>query len=374
MDLYNQSVKIILNNQKKNGSYIASPNFPTYAYSWFRDGSYIAYAMDRSKNHKSSYDFHIWGAKVIINQSSRINSLISKKFSGEMILVKEYLPARYSLDGFPADDNWTDFQLDGYGTWLWAISEHIQLSGNDNILDEISPSIELITKYLTTFWDTPCYDFWEEHLEAIHPATLAAIYAGLSAVKNLSFLTNRNEILETIDKIKTFLETKAIHPDGYYRKMVLHNGEFDKNGLTDLVDASLIGLAVPYNIHEVDQENISKTLQKIEEDIYFPNGGVYRYLEDTFYGGGEWVLLSPWIGWYWCKTNQYEKAIQVKRFIQSTANDKGELPEQISDHLLAPTFYSSWVKRWGKVADPLLWSQAMYIILCEELKPYEKSN
>ena len=203
MDLYNQSVKIILNNQKKNGSYIASPNFPTYAYSWFRDGSYIAYAMDRSKNHKSSYDFHIWGAKVIINQSSRINSLISKKFSGEMILVKEYLPARYSLDGFPADDNWTDFQLDGYGTWLWAISEHIQLSGNDNILDEISPSIELITKYLTTFWDTPCYDFWEEHLEAIHPATLAAIYAGLSAVKNLSFLTNRNEILETIDKIKT---------------------------------------------------------------------------------------------------------------------------------------------------------------------------
>nr|MBI2904378.1 glycoside hydrolase [Chloroflexota bacterium] len=44
-DLYRQSIEIILRNQTASGAYLASPNFPTYHYCWFRDGSFIAYAM-----------------------------------------------------------------------------------------------------------------------------------------------------------------------------------------------------------------------------------------------------------------------------------------------------------------------------------------
>ena len=35
----------------------------------------------------------------------------------------QYLPTRYTLDGElePEVDDWPNFQLDGYGTWLWAL-------------------------------------------------------------------------------------------------------------------------------------------------------------------------------------------------------------------------------------------------------------
>lgn len=371
MNLFQKSIEIVLDNQKKNGSYVASPNYPTYNYCWFRDGSFIAYSMDRTKNHSSSRNFHLWCAEVIERQSGKITSLIERNNSGEVIPSNDFLPARYSLNGFPTNDDWTDFQLDGYGTWLWAVKEHIEISGDDSILTKVTPAIEIILQYLTTFWDLPCYDFWEEHLEAIHPATLGAIYAGISAAHQLKIDDLSFKLTDTQEKIKIFFNERTIHPDGYYRKMVMPNGDKDQNGLTDLVDASLIGLAVPFNIEQINNENIQKTLKKIEKDIYYPNGGVYRYLEDTFYGGGEWILLSAWLGWYWCRTNQFDKAKQVKKFIQLHASESGELPEQISIHLKAPNYYSGWVNRWGEVAKPLLWSHAMYIILCEELKPYE---
>ena len=44
--LYKKSIQTILANQSQWGSFIASPNFPTYQYCWLRDGSYIAHAMD----------------------------------------------------------------------------------------------------------------------------------------------------------------------------------------------------------------------------------------------------------------------------------------------------------------------------------------
>ncbi|MCK4724295.1 MAG: hypothetical protein KAT29_00760, partial [Anaerolineales bacterium] len=123
MDLYQQSIDIILKNQHKSGAYIASPNFPTYAYSWFRDGSFIAYAMDRAGYYESSRQFHLWCGKVIERQASKIESLVLQKKAGAEIKTEEYLPARFNLDGSPIGDDWTDFQLDGYGSWLWALNE-----------------------------------------------------------------------------------------------------------------------------------------------------------------------------------------------------------------------------------------------------------
>ena len=34
------------------------------------------------------------------------------------------LPTRFTFDGQPGSDPWWDFQLDGYGTWLWAVHAH----------------------------------------------------------------------------------------------------------------------------------------------------------------------------------------------------------------------------------------------------------
>jgi hypothetical protein len=40
------------------------------------------------------------------------------------------------------DSAWGNFQIDGYGTWLWALAEHVKLSGNEKILCDLKESIE----------------------------------------------------------------------------------------------------------------------------------------------------------------------------------------------------------------------------------------
>jgi GH15 family glucan-1,4-alpha-glucosidase len=372
MNLYQKSIEIIITNQHASGAYIASPSFPTYAYSWFRDGSFIAYAMDRVGQHQSSRMFHLWCANVIERQADKINVLIARKQANEEISPHECLTARYTLEGYRTGDDWTDFQLDGYGTWLWAVVEHIHLSKDNNLLAKISPALELIIRYAIAFWDSACYDCWEEHLEAVHPYTLAALHAGFQAVSKLSIPEIQLPLAETAQEMQTYLRTHAIHPEGYVRKLIFPNKKSGDSKLPDLVDASLIGLAVPYQIQAVDSSIIQTTMEKIEAELYYPGGGVYRHLADTYYGGGEWILLGAWLGWYWCRSGQYAKAAGMKAFIEAKAGADGNLPEQLSDHLLTPAYYPVWVARWGEVANPLLWSHAMYLILCEELKTYEE--
>lgn len=55
--LVDQSLAIITAGQSPEGAYIACPSYPTYAYSWFRDGTFIAAAMDRWQRHESAQRF-----------------------------------------------------------------------------------------------------------------------------------------------------------------------------------------------------------------------------------------------------------------------------------------------------------------------------
>ena len=43
--IYRRSQQVILENQQPGGGYLACPTMPDYAFSWFRDGAFIAYAL-----------------------------------------------------------------------------------------------------------------------------------------------------------------------------------------------------------------------------------------------------------------------------------------------------------------------------------------
>jgi len=45
----------------------------------------------------------------------------------------------------------------------------------------------------------------------------------------------------------------------------------------------------------------------------------------------------------------------------------GWVAEQSPDHLCKPEAYQSWIERWGEPANPLLWSQAMFLTLATSL-------
>lgn len=373
MDLYKNSVKIILENQSDSGAYIASPNFPTYAYCWLRDGSFISYSMDIVGEHGSARAFLKWVARVIKRYETKIEILLEKKRRGDTPSHDEFLHTRFTLDGEEATVDWMNFQLDGYGTWLWALYEHITLTKDIELLNEIRESIVLTVQYLTAFWKLPNYDCWEEFPEAIHPHTLSAIFGGLQCAQKLNKyvdgLVIEKEIEKTLGEIKEFVLIHCIYA-GYLTKMVtpIENGDTIAFSRSTAVDASLLGVSVPYLLLPVEHLIIEATVSRIESDIHLEGGGVYRYLKDTYYGGGEWLLLACWMGWYYAKRKEHSKAKTLLDWTSAQADADGFFPEQVLENMLAPSYLPGWERQRGTVAKPLLWSHAMYLILFEELK------
>lgn len=350
-NLLQRSIEIILQNQSESGAYIASPKFPNYRYCWFRDGAFIAYAMNLVGEHNSAARFHAWVAGVIDHHQPLIENAISKAKRGEPLGAEDVLNTRYDLDGKPADGDWPNFQLDGFGTWLWALNEHKRLTGSELPAPWLEAA-RLVAAYLAALWRLPCYDCWEEFPDKRHTYTLAAIHGGLRAYSSLS-RTNFASILEEI--IMQINTTRVA--DGHFTKFL---------GSNDL-DANLISLAVPYQLVNPQDPVMLATISAIESELRSNHGGVRRYSADTYYGGGDWILLTAWLGWYYARIGQRTKAEEALSWVEAQADAAGQLPEQVPSDISSPEYYQEWENRWGPIAKPLLWSHAMYLILKQSL-------
>jgi alpha-glucosidase (family GH31 glycosyl hydrolase) len=351
--LFQRSLELIRAHQAPGGAYPASPNFSQYGFAWLRDGSFTAHAMDRAGDHRSAARFLQWAGEVIRRHGSKMESVVGKRARGEPIDEAEYCHTRFTLDGQEGADNWWNHQLDGYGTWLWTLARHVELTGNRALLDANADSVRLVAAYLGALWDQPNYDCWEEHREHVHPATLACLFGGLQA---MGVLLKDPPMLQVADQIRAFVCANAVHATGGH--LVKHIG-------TDVVDASLLWAAIPFGMLPIDDPVMERTSERIEADLW--HGGVHRYLEDTYYGGGEWILLTAWLGWLHAVGGDRRKAVACRDWIESHASRAGELPEQVADHALFPDMVQPWTARWGRSAQLLLWSHAMYVLLCIEL-------
>ncbi len=347
MDFYQRSIDIILENQHASGAYIASPNFPTYHYCWFRDASFVAYSMDLVGQTASSQRFHAWAASIVNQRLPMIERTLQLVAAGSPIEKIEVLHTRYTLEGEDGTlEEWPNFQLDGFGTWLWALNEH-RVRNNISLPADWIKAATATANYLEVLWHQPCYDCWEEFPDKLHLHTLAAIYGGLQACQEL----DGKDRADTLAQIKSFVFDRGVIA-----------GHFAKFIGSDTVDASLLGLSTPYNLVAHDHPLMQATVLEIEK-ILSQGEGVHRYNSDTYYGGGEWVLLGAWLGWYYAETGQKLKARKLISWIESTADKLGYLPEQVPETLNDPEFYQPWLDRWGKIATPLLWSHANYLIL-----------
>jgi GH15 family glucan-1,4-alpha-glucosidase len=359
-DLYQHSVETMQTHQAPSGAYVASPSFPTYRYCWFRDGAFTAYALDLAGQHDSARRFHGWVARTVMRHVDRVERAIEKAGRGQP-LGDDYLHTRYTVDGETGAGDWPNFQTDGLGTWLWALAQHLRRS-DEPLLPRWERAVDLVARYLTALWALPCYDLWEEHPQYQHPYTLAAIYAGLQAAAEL-VLASRPSFVEAADKVKAFVLSHGVG-DGHLLKWVVPQpGAMAGTPPSSVVDASLIGVATPYRLLSPADPAMRATVARIEANLHRPGGGVYRYRDDTYYGGGEWLLLAAWLGWYYAEVGEDGQAQALLEWIETQADPKGDLPEQVVTHLLAPAHYPEWEARWGTVARPLLWSHAMYVVL-----------
>lgn len=357
IDLKQTSIRVIKENQASTGAYVASPTFSQYGYSWLRDGMWIAYSMDVVGETASATAFHRWVAHTIQRYEVQINMLLEKIARHETIAETDYLPTRFTVNSLLGSDDWTDFQLDGYGAWLWGVVKHSEQYHPD-LWTEVRPAVALLVRYLEALWQSPNYDCWEEFRHEIHIATLAAIYGGLHAVQQYD-----SELVPAglPERIRDFTLTHGVSPDGHFIKFLGNEN----------VDASLLWVALPFGLVELDDARFKHTLRKIEQDIHRPSGGVYRYCADTYFGGGEWLILTCYLAWVYIHQQRIEEARRLFNWVEQKANSEGLFPEQTAEYALDPSYYQPWVDRWGTSACPLLWSHAMYLVVQSELNRVE---
>jgi len=351
-----RSVEAILKNQDPNGAIIASPDFAQYRFCWLRDGSFSAYALDLAGEHAASARYHLWVNRAVSGIAETIDNVIAARLRGVELSALEMPPARFSLGGDTVVDDWPNFQIDGYGTWLWSLGRHLELAGSQGLPDEFVESVARVARYLATFSLSRCYDVWEENGTDQHTSTLACVYGGLSTaarlLNNEDYLTSAKEVRDRV------LEGGAA------------NGYYVKSSSNSDVDASTLWLTAPFDVVTPNDEYFSKTLALIENRLNL-NGGIRRYPTDVYFGSGAWPVLTASLGWHYLGVGDCLRAEVCRQWIADHFDVEGRIAEQYDGEQRDLIHYEEWVTRWGHPAIDLTWSHAMYVVLCLALEEDE---
>ncbi len=393
--LYENSLRVILANQATTGAFIASPNFSQYRYSWFRDGAFIALALSdtgRPETLEAARRFHGWVNEIVQRYRALAQSAIARVKAGQALdPITDVLHCRYTVDGEPSQDDWVPFQIDGFGTWLYTLAEYckkLEPAAAAADLTRYGDSIALLVDYLRALWQTPNYDSWEEHGDKIATSTLAALFGGLSRVAELAAYLPGDTILEnaaasatqTAGKIKKYILENGTALDSATGQRFLTKfcGGANPGELAGAVDANLLWAAAPYGLWPVNDPLIQATVEKIIRDLVAggkpdaspldSSAGVHRYARDTYFGGGEWLLLTAWLAIVRLDQGDTGGAKALLSWIEKQARPDGALPEQTFEHMNKPDMLNFWIELWGEVATPLVWSHASYVTLVNRLR------
>ncbi|ALC90866.1 hypothetical protein AM500_14540 [Bacillus sp. FJAT-18017] len=370
-------------NDEVRGNFIAGPEVDEdydysggYAYCWGRDAAYIATAVDQAGYHQ----------------------LVSK-FYYSMIATQGKDGAwdqRHYIDGVLAP-TW-GLQIDETGSILWGMNEHYTLTGDDEFIQRVWPAVEKGANFLNTFIDSetnlplPSMDLWEKR-SGEHLYSAASVYGGLIGSAEIARKLGHTKLAikweKTARKIKkaildhcwneesgSFLRALKLAVD---EGMYIEVNEAGKETMVEtntkgyktyrimkdpVVDISLLGLNVPFNMIDEQDERMIKTAETIERLLTSPKvGGIERFTGDIYIGGNPWIISTLWLALYYAKIGRFEKARGYLDWSVKHANHLGLLPEQIDKMTGDP----AWVM-------PLTWSHAMYVLTVIALEKHGELN
>ena len=351
-ELIKRSVKAILRNQSPNGAIVASPDFSQYHFCWLRDGSFSAYALDVAGEHEASARYHEWVRAAVHRISAVIDEAIARHYAGHDVGALEMPPARFTLEGSVIVDGWPNFQIDGYGTWLWSLGRHLRSAPSAEFTKDLRDAVARVGRYLEAFALTPCYDVWEESGSAVHTSTLASVYGGLVSAAGL---LDDTRYLETAAAVKATVA-----------KSGSRLGYFNKSSENDDVDASTLWLDNPFHVVDSSDSNLTRSVSMISDRLTL-DGGLRRYPTDTYFGSGAWPVLTASLGWHYASAGNAGEARRCLDWVAERFDADGHLGEQFGGDRRDLRHYSEWLDRWGPPAADLTWSHAMYVILADAI-------
>ncbi|HHT27292.1 MAG TPA: glycoside hydrolase family 15, partial [Firmicutes bacterium] len=372
-ELWKRSLVTLRLLTDETGAMIAAPEFDPdrrwcggYGYCWGRDAAYMVYALDVAGCHEMTTAFYRWAARVQ---------------EPEGVWYQ-----RYWVTGEVAP-SWGFVQIDETGSILWGLWQHILLTQNQDLLQELWPTVERAADFLARYRDAETglvdvsWDLWEERY-GLHTYSCAAVWGGLQGAAQLALMLGKNEQAQLWSAAAASLKEAVLK----YCWSPLHNrflrcinqrvpewlkhdpehghrvrelpppaGYFYPEYIVEedaTVDVSLLGLVTPFGMLPADDARMQATVAVIERDLtQSPAGGVVRYSGDHYRGGNPWIICTLWLAQYYIQLGDRKRAVQLLDWAVDHRTRLDLLPEQIDRDTGEP----AWVV-------PLAWSHAMYIL------------
>ncbi|MCI4336188.1 MAG: glycoside hydrolase family 15 protein [Thermoplasmata archaeon] len=352
-ELYRTSVLVMRHAVGTNGSIIASPDTrslviggDTYNYCWWRDGGYVAKAMDEAGLYENAQRFFEFARKCQQADGSFFH--------------RHFPDGEYGSTWHPPPF----LQIDQTATVLSALWHHFKRGADPDVLLDFWPMVKGAANFLTEFRDpvtglpAASFDLWEERF-AIHTYSTAAVIHGLERAARIAHELGK-------DPTRWRLASQEIHRaalaqlwDEEKRRFVRSLSPRD-----DRLDASVL-LALKLGLLEPNDPRMRTAVDGIEARLWSSRvGGVARFENDQYYGReNPWVICTLWLAEVRLMLGDRERCRELIEWAAQHATPTNLLPEQIDVGSGEP-----------RSATPLTWSHSTFVDVVHKFQRSTEPN
>ncbi|ABW02449.1 glycoside hydrolase family 15 protein [Caldivirga maquilingensis] len=350
---YYLSLLLIKDSQSPiTGGFAASPE-PIYLYTWVRDSSFAAMALQESGHYNSAAEYWLWMAKAQNNSGAWFT--------------------RYSFFNGNPDYGYGIPEYDSVGLFQIGVYQYYELTHNESFINEVIPAVNkslnweyrvinntgLIPQDLSIWEDLYAYNFWTQGVD------LDGLVASYRLYSELGY--DASWILAMINELNNTIQ-HDFYLDGCYVR-ALEPSEVYYQGKTQITlvptsviyDSSVIlpidlGLLNPSSSRAVNAVDcvISNLWNSKVGGLARYTGDIYHYAAYLYDSSGEeppWVITTLFLALYYEELGNYTASLNLMNWAINHT-EYGLLPEAIDPNYGNPLPSTS----------PLVWSAAMYVI------------
>jgi oligosaccharide amylase len=341
-EVYQASVLVLRHVAAQNGSIIASPDTrslviggDSYNYCWWRDGGYIAEAMDDAGLYDHAYRFLRFAA-----QAQRPDGSFVHRHFPDGTIGSTWHPPPF-------------LQIDQTATVISAVWHHFRRRADLDALLELWPMVKSAGEFLLAFRDLatglprPSYDLWEER-EGIHAYSTASVIHALERTARIALELGKEG--ERFRQVSVAMQEAAVR-----QFWDTERGHFVRSlhPLDARLDASLLP-ALRLGLLDWADPRARRTVESIESRLWNKRfGGIARFEGDTYYGvENPWVICTLWLADARLALGDRERCRELLQWVA----DHSE-----KTYLLAEQFDSGSGE--SRSAVPLSWSHSTFVEL-----------
>ncbi len=339
-ELYRSSVLVLRHSAGSSGAIIASPDTrslamagDTYNYCWWRDGGYVAKAMDEAGLYENASQFLSFAQQC----QNPDGSFFHRHFPDGAIGSTWHPPPF--------------LQIDQTATVIAAAWHHFKRGNDPDVLLRHWPLVKGAATFLAGFRDPttglprPSFDLWEERL-GVHAYSAAAVAHALERAARIAAEIGKDPVAWRTAGAEVLAAAQRALWDPGLGRFVRSVDPRD-----DRVDASIL-LALKLGLLPWADPRARAVVDAVERRLWVPGlGGLARYEGDEYYGHeNPWVICTLWLAEARLALGERARCREMIEWVAAHATTTRLLSEQVDRTTGEP-----------KSATPLTWSHSTYV-------------